>query len=127
MKRMKQKVSAMEQSYLENYLEKERQSISREEQLRKELFNLEEENVELREKLQSTEEELKRKSEILRRNHLDAMEEQGRTFQRNHHGRELKVRYSPVFSLHLEKPLFFSSNISLPQKQSLAHFRVTYM
>ena len=91
MKRMKQKVSVMEQSYLENYLEKERQSMSREEQLRKELFSLEEENVELRGKLQSTEEELKRKSETLRRNHLDAMEEQGRIFQRNHHGRELKV------------------------------------
>ena len=91
MKRMKKKVSAME-SYLENYLEKERQSASREDQLRKQLFDMEEENVELREKLQCTEEELKRKNGTLRKNHLDVMEEQGRIFQRNHHSRELKVR-----------------------------------
>lgn len=82
----------MEQSYLESYLEKERESMSREDLLRKQLFSLEEENHELREKLQAKENELKGKDEILRnKNPLDVMEEQGRLFQRNHRGREMKV------------------------------------
>ena len=95
-KRLKRKMSDMEQSYLESYLEKEKEWSNREEQLRKELFRLEEQMYDMKEKVKEKDEEIKKllgasdtsnATTLVKTNHLDAIvvEEKNRIFTRNHH------------------------------------------
>uniref|UniRef100_A0A7M5URE0 Cyclic nucleotide-binding domain-containing protein n=3 Tax=Clytia hemisphaerica TaxID=252671 RepID=A0A7M5URE0_9CNID len=95
-KRLKRKMSDMEQSYLESYLAKEKEWSNRDEQLRKELFRLEEQMYDMKGKMKEKDEEINKllgasdtsnTNSLVKSNHLEAMvvEEKNRIFTRNHH------------------------------------------
>jgi len=76
------RLSTLEQTYLENYLDTEKKSINREEDLKKRIFSLKEQLQEMKHTLKRKDEEIKVKDNLVRKQRFDGVDDRGQIPQR---------------------------------------------